>query len=102
MHRFHDTTTGIPERKSTRKELCLKPSVAATIRKAARATGMDESTFIVSAAYLKAQDIEQAQFFTILDEAQFAAFAEAVDAPGRRIEKLAQLTEQARTLFADE
>jgi uncharacterized protein (DUF1778 family) len=101
MIQFHDYTACVSERKSARKELCLKPSVAAVIKKAAVSLGMDESTFIASAAYKKAQDIEQSQFASLISDAQFAAFAAAVDAPGQRNEALADVMKRGRTLFVD-
>lgn len=53
------------------------------IKVAAEVVGMDESTFIASAAYEKAREIEAAQFVTVLSDAQFDAFAAAIDGPGK-------------------
>ena len=77
-----DFTQGIDETKSTRKELKMKPTVAATIKAAADAVGMDMSTFMASAAYRAALEIERAQQVTTLSEGDFDAFAAAVDRPG--------------------
>jgi uncharacterized protein (DUF1778 family) len=101
MIRIQDYTTHVSEKKSKRKELCLKPTVAAKIRQAALAVGMDESTFIASAAYRKAQEVEQSQYMSLLDDAQFDAFAAAVDTPGKRIEALAKVMEKSHAVFVD-
>jgi len=58
MLHYTDATAGVAEKKSVRKEQRVKPSISATISRAAAAVGMDESAFIVSAAYEKAVEIE--------------------------------------------
>lgn len=97
-----DYTAPLAEPKSKRKEISLKPSVAAAIKHAAALVGMDESTFISSAAYKKAKDVELAQFSSVLPEEQFAAFARAVDAPGSVSSELTAAIVRGRRLLKDE
>lgn len=101
MIQMRDYTAPLPEAKSKRKELCLKPSVARSIKSAAHAVGMDESTFIVSAAYQQAQEVEASQYMSILPQEQFDAFAAAVDGPGKENDALADTIARSRDLFVD-
>lgn len=101
MIQFNDTTASSTETKSARKELRMKPGVAAKIKDVALMVGMDESTFITSAAYQKAQEIEQSQFSSVLPQDQFDAFSAAVATKGERNEALAGLMKQSRDTFVD-
>ena len=89
------------EAKTARKELKLQPSVLSVIQEAARYVGMDSSTFITTAAYTRAKEIELAQFTTLLPQDQFAAFAAAVDREGKANDVLAGSIAKSRTLFVD-
>lgn len=97
MIMMHDYTAALPERKSQRKELRLKPTVEQKIRSVAAYLGMDESTFIASAAYRAAQEIEASQFVTVLPQEQFDAFAAAVDAPAKGNDALTALLVKSRS-----
>jgi uncharacterized protein (DUF1778 family) len=101
MIQMHDCTAALPERKTQRKELRLKPTVEKTIRRVAATLGMDESTFISSAAYRVAQEVEASQFLTVLPEEQFKAFAAAVDAPAKENEALTELLLQSQSVLVD-
>lgn len=101
MIQVQDFTAHVSERKTARKELKLKPTVDAQIKRAASMVGMDVSTFISSAAYKKAQDVEQSQFVTVLDEARFDAFAAAVDAKGKRNGALSEVLQKSREMLVD-
>ena len=103
MIQFEDTTASATEKKSARKELRMKPGVAAKIKDVALMVGMDESTFITSAAYQKAQEIEQSQFISILPQDQFDAFSAAVTvtSKGECNEALAGLMKQSGDTFVD-
>lgn len=101
MIQMHDCTAALPERKTQRKELRLKPTVERTIRRVAASLGMDESTFISSAAYRVAQEVEASQFLTVLPEEQFKAFAAAVDAPAKENEALTELLLQSQSVLVD-
>lgn len=86
-----DHTVSIDETKTYRKELKMKPTVAAAIKRAAASVGMDMSTFMASSAFQAAHEIERAQHQTLLPDAAFDAFAAAVDRPGRRNPALGRL-----------
>ncbi|MCR9137630.1 MAG: DUF1778 domain-containing protein [Alphaproteobacteria bacterium] len=101
MIQYSDATALVAETKSTRKELRMKPTVAAKIRDMAAMVGMDESTFITSAAFQKAQEVEKEQFVTTLDESQFDAFAEAAVAPGERNDALSEVIRHSHDLLVD-
>ncbi len=94
-----DFTSSINERKSVRKELKQKPSVASAIKQAAAMVGMDESTFINSAAFQRAQEIMQSQFVTILDEQAFTQFANALEAPAKASPALSDAMKRSGELF---
>lgn len=87
--------------KTARKELKLQPDALTTIKQAARRVGMDPSTFITTAALDRAKEIELAQFSTTLSEAQFTAFAAAVDGDGKENDILADSIAKSRILFVD-
>ena len=63
--------------------------------------GMDVSTFIASAAYQKAQDVENSQFVTLLDVGQFDAFAAAVDSKGKRNNALSKVMRKSREMLVN-
>ena len=96
-----DHTVGIDETKSYRKELKMKPTVAAAIKRVAASVGMDMSTFMASTAFQAAAEIERAQHQSFLPEAAFDAFAAAVDRPGRRSEALGRLFQKREELIKD-
>ena len=96
-----DSTAGIHEPKSFRKDLRLKPSVMEVIEAAARSVGMDTSTFITSVAYRDAQAIEAATHQTVLSDQAFDRFAAALDQPGAPNDALAQLFKRRSDLLRD-
>lgn len=101
MIQMHDCTAAVLERKTQRKELRLKPTVEETIRRVAQHVGMDESTFIASAAYRTAKEIEASQFVTMLPQEQFDMFAAAVDAPAKENEALTKLLLRSQSVLVD-
>jgi len=101
MIHIADHTSQIAETKSQRKELKLKPSVAAEIQAGADAVGMDMSTFMASAAYRMALDVSAQQHLTTLQPDQFDAFAKAVDYAGQKNQALTALFEKRRALLKD-
>ncbi|MFK8034161.1 MAG: DUF1778 domain-containing protein [Hyphomicrobiales bacterium] len=97
-----DTTSTINEPKSQRKDLRFKPSVIDVIERASQAVGMDSSTFITSAAYRAAQEIEAAQHKTVIPADAFDAFAHAVDRPAKDNPALSALFEKRKALLEDD
>lgn len=94
-------TSPRPEAKTARKELKLQPSVLELIKTAARNVGMDPSTFIATAAFERAQEIERSRQMTLLPDAQFKAFADAVEREGRNNAALSESIARGRALFGD-
>lgn len=101
MIQMHEYIAPQAEAKTARKELKVQPTVLATIKRAAQSVGMDPSTFITTAAFDRAKEIELAQFSTSLPEVQFAAFVAAVDGEGKANDVLANSIAKSRTLFVD-
>jgi uncharacterized protein (DUF1778 family) len=101
MIHIADPTVQFAETKSQRKELKLKPSVAAEIQAGADVVGMDMSTFMASAAYRLAQEVTAAQHRTTLPPDAFDAFAKAVDGAGTANPALTALFEKRRALLKD-
>ena len=101
MIQLRECTAPQAEAKTARKELKLQPSVLSTIQAAASYVGMDSSTFITTAAYSRAKEIELAQFTASLPQNQFAAFAAAVDREGKANDVLAGSIAKSRALFVD-
>lgn len=99
MLNYTDATADVAEKKSVRKEQRVKPSISAAISQAAASVGMDESAFIVSAAYEKAIEIKKSQFSTSLDPEYFQRFAKAINAPGKRIEGLVEAEKKTRRIL---
>ena len=90
------------EAKTARKELKFQPSVLEVIKSAARSVGMDPSTFITTAAFERAREVERAHHMTPLPDDEFDAFAAAVDGTGRNNKALAASIAKSRALFADD
>ncbi len=101
MLHYTDSTAKTQERKSVRKEQRVKPSISDAIARAAMSVGMDESVFIVSAAYEKAIAIEKAQFSTSLDSEYFQQFSKAVNSQGKRIKGLVEAEQKSRDILRD-
>ena len=102
MSQIQDTTSALCEPKSHRKDLRLKPSVLDAIERASLAVGMDADTFITSAAYRAAQDVEAAQHKSVLPSEAFDAFADAIDQPTRPNAALSDLFSKRRELIAND
>ncbi|NOX41883.1 MAG: DUF1778 domain-containing protein [Alphaproteobacteria bacterium] len=101
MIQVQDYTASVRETKTHRKELKMKPSVAEAIKNASLAVGMDMSTFISSAAYKAAREVEFSQHQTVLSADAFDAFAAANDAQGTRNPTLGTLLQRRNDLFQD-
>lgn len=102
MLQYNDKTIDVAEKKSVRKEQRVKPSISAAIGRAAAAVGMDESAFIVSAAYEKAIAIEKAQFTSVLEQSYFDQFAKAINADGKPVKGLVNAAKRTRGILRDE
>lgn len=82
MQAFEVNTTAIDERKSARLEARTQPSVKDMISHAATLSGVEVSTFVVSAAFKAAiETIEAHKVTTLESEASRAAFFDALENP---------------------
>lgn len=83
MRAFTDATGAIKEPKTARMEQRTKPHVKATIQQAAAALGVDETTFVTSVAYERAQATLIDHQSTVLSARDAAALMAALDTPAR-------------------
>jgi uncharacterized protein (DUF1778 family) len=81
MPHFSDDAATIDQPKSVRMEHRVKPQVKAEISRAAALLGVDESTFVMSAAYERAKETIRDHDRTELTAADRALFLKALDAP---------------------
>ena len=77
----NDTTAGVNEPKTARMEQRTKPRVKAQIQLAAALLGVDETTFVTSAAYDRARAAIADHQRTILYDRDRKALLAALDAP---------------------
>ncbi|NDV87352.1 DUF1778 domain-containing protein [Aurantimonas aggregata] len=88
MEAFHDETRTVDERNTERMNFRAKPRIKETIQRAAALSGVDDSTFTMSAAYRAAMETIAAHERTTLDPIDHAAFFAALDSPPEPTEKL--------------
>jgi len=89
------------ERRSARKELRMRPSDEAKIRRAASAMGLSDTDFIVEAAMAKAAEIERRTRVTALPLEQFRAFEAALGGGGANVEGLRAAAAKTRGVLND-
>ena len=91
MLAFEDSTFAVDEPKSARLEARTQPSVKDAISRAATLSGVEVSSFVVSAAYKAAQTTIEAHKVTVLEsEADRAAFFGALENPPQPNDRLKQ------------
>ena len=81
MHSFSNLTDGIDEPNDARMQFRTKPRVKEAIQRAAALAGVDDSAFMISAAYERALATIAAHERTLLEPADHAAFFAALDTP---------------------
>jgi len=102
MVAFADTTATVDEPKSARLEARTQPSVKDTIHRAAALSGVDVSSFVVSAAYNAAQSTIEAHNITVIEsEADRKAFFDALDNPPKPTKRLAEAFALRKKLIAN-
>lgn len=102
MKAFEDTTAAVDEPKSARLEARTQPSVKDTINRAATLTGVDVSSFVVSAAYRAAQSTIEAHKLTVIEsEADRKAFFDALDNPPKPAKRLVEAFALRKKLIAN-
>lgn len=88
MGSFHNTNEDIEERAVERMNFRTKPHIKKMIQRAAALSGVDDSTFTMSAAYASALATIAAHERTLLDPADHTAFFDALDNPPNATAKL--------------
>jgi len=81
MYSRQDSTEMIKEPSDERMHFRVKKRVKQTIRQAAALTGMDDSSFVISAAYDAAIKAIEAHEKTVLGDVDFEPFFTALDNP---------------------
>lgn len=100
MTAFHDETLAVDERNTERMNFRTKPRIKKTIQQAAAMSGVDDSTFTMSAAYQSALQVIAAHERTILQAADHEAFFAALDNPPEATDRLKAAFERHRTTIA--
>ncbi|TDK52607.1 DUF1778 domain-containing protein [Antarcticimicrobium luteum] len=102
MLAFEDSTVAVDEPKSARLEARTQPSVKDAISRAATLSGVEVSSFVVSAAYKAAQTTIEAHKLTALEsEADRAEFFGALENPPKPNNRLKQAFALRETLIAN-
>lgn len=78
---FRDATAAVDEPKNVRMEQRTKPHVKAEIQRAAALMGVDETAFVIGAAYERARATIRDHERTVLAAEDREAFFAALDAP---------------------
>lgn len=85
---FVDHTLEAEGRADARMNFRTKARIKATIQKAAALSGMDDSTFTMSAAYDRALEVINTHENTVLKDIDHDAFFAALDTPPKPTEAL--------------
>ena len=81
MRNFEDTAQDINERSSERMNFRTKPRVKVAIQQAAALSGVDDSVFVMSAAYKAARGVIRAHEITVLSSTDHTTFFDALNNP---------------------
>jgi uncharacterized protein (DUF1778 family) len=81
MLSFRDQMLNIDEPNEARMNFRTKPRIKETIRQAAALAGVDDTTFVINAAFQAAKDTIAAHEQTVLAQADMSAFFTALDNP---------------------
>ncbi len=99
---FRDTTVTVDEPKSARLEARTQPSVKDLIHRAAALSGVDVSSFVVSAAYDAAQSAITTHNITMIEsEADREVFFNALDNPPKPTKRLQEAFALRKKLIAN-
>ena len=90
MLRFQDSTAAIDEPKTARMEQRTKPSVKAQIQQAAALLGIDETTFVTSAALAQARSTIAEHERTLLSAEDREVILAALESPAEPTTALRQ------------
>jgi uncharacterized protein (DUF1778 family) len=98
MYSRQDQTAAIKEPSDERMHFRVKKRVKQTIRQAAALTGMDDSSFVISAAYDAALKAIEAHQKTTLQDLDFEPFFAALDNPPAPTEALAKAFQRRKDI----
>jgi uncharacterized protein (DUF1778 family) len=99
MDSHPEQNAAIKEPSDERMHFRVKKRVKQTIRQAAALTGVDDSTFVISAAYDAALKAIEAHQKTVLDDIDFDAFFTALDNPPPPTEALARAFQRRKDII---
>lgn len=88
MPAFEDLTSSVNERSTERMNFRTKPHIKQAIQQAAAWCGVDDSAFVMSAAYKAALETIHTHERTILSRKDYAAILDALDNPSPPTEAL--------------
>ncbi len=95
---FTDHVSALDEPKTARMEQRTKPHVKAEIARAAALLGVDETTFVTSAAYARARATIKDHQLTVQAPEDQDAFLAALEAPSSVPQALKQAVRQHRRM----
>ena len=101
MQSYRDATRAVDEPRNARMEQRTKPHVKAEIQRAAALLGVDETAFVISAAYARARSTIDDHERTALTNQDRAVFLAALDAPAQPTEALREAVATHRRLIRD-
>ena len=101
MQSYLDATRAVDEPRSARMEQRTKPHVKEEIRRAAALLGVDETTFVTSAAYERARSTIEDHESTVLTSEDRRVFLAALGAPAQPTEALREAVATHGRLIRD-
>lgn len=99
MYSVQDQTAVVKEPSDERMNFRVKKRVKQTIQQAAALTGMDDSSFVISAAYEAAIKAIEAHQRTMLQDIDFEPFFAALSDPPAPTEALANAFKRRRDVI---
>jgi uncharacterized protein (DUF1778 family) len=100
MLSFTDETQAVSGNNTERMHFRTKAPIKAKIQRAAALSGVDDSTFTMSAALREAERIIEAHEYTRLQAVDHAAFFAALDAPAEPGKALVSAAERYKARVA--
>ena len=94
MLKFTNETLAVAGRNTERMNFRTKPIIKSAIQRAAALSGVDDSTFTISAALREAERVIEVHEHTQLEDVDHASFFAALDAPAEPGEALVDAAER--------
>lgn len=102
MQAFEDKAAEIEERSTERMHFRTRPPIKRAIQRAAALSGIDDSAFMINAAYRAALDTIETHERTVLSHADFQAILDALDNPPPPTEALREAFARYRERYLDQ